>query len=241
MDFWGTVLVLFRRWYITLPAFVLALGATLAVYSSVPTNYVSNAVLVLTAPTTGGTLPTDPKNANGLTNPLLNFDKGLSMTASIVIEGLGTPEMMETLGITPDGDTKVQIDNGSSNFESLTESPFVFITGESASPAEAQAVVNRVATNAKKVLADRQKALDAPPSTYITMNFAVPATTPMPEQGQRLRAAAVALALGAVASLTAAFAAESFAQRLRVRRALRPTRRPTKSFAFDNEHSVAGR
>jgi hypothetical protein len=63
----------------------------------------------------------------------------------------------------------------------------------------------------------------------------------MPEQGQRLRAAAVALGLGAVASLTAAFAAESIAQRLRTRRALRPPTRVTKSFAFDNEHSTVGR
>ena len=38
MDFWRTVMVLFRRWYITLPAFVMTLGVAAAAASSVPSS-----------------------------------------------------------------------------------------------------------------------------------------------------------------------------------------------------------
>ena len=58
MDFWRTVLVLFRRWYITVPAFVATLGLAGAAYSAVPIQYESGSVLVLTTPLTGGTQAT---------------------------------------------------------------------------------------------------------------------------------------------------------------------------------------
>ena len=55
MDFWRTVLVLFRRWYITVPAFFATLGVAAAAYSAVPVQYESGSVLVLTTPLSGGT------------------------------------------------------------------------------------------------------------------------------------------------------------------------------------------
>ncbi len=41
MDFWRTVVVLFRRWYITMPAFFATLGLAAAAYSVVPVEYES--------------------------------------------------------------------------------------------------------------------------------------------------------------------------------------------------------
>ncbi|GIH69058.1 YveK family protein [Sphaerimonospora thailandensis] len=221
MDFWGTVVVLFRRWYVTLPAFALAVGASFAVYVSIPTTYVSNAVLVLTIPTSGGTQPHDPERRGDLTNPLLNFDHGLSMAASVVIVALGTPEVSGELGVTPGGDPAYQVTNGNGNLEALTQSPFVFITGESTSPESARRIVGRVMVKARQVLDDRQRSLDTPPATFISMSEAVPPTTPLPQYGRRLRAAVTAAALGCVASLVTAFAAESIAQSSRARKAAR--------------------
>src|SRR5215211_3732921 len=74
VDFWQTVKVVFRRWYITFPAFLAALGVAGLVYGSVPTQYVSTSVLLLTTPTTGPTEDVDPKHPNAITNPLLNFE-----------------------------------------------------------------------------------------------------------------------------------------------------------------------
>jgi hypothetical protein len=221
MDFWGTVVVLFRRWYVTLTAFALAVGVTLVVYASIPTTYVSTAVLLLTTPATGGSLPSNPKRPNSLTNPLLNFDKGLNMSASIVVTALQTPEMAAKLGVTPTGDPTFTVNNGSDNPELLIQSPFVFITGESTSPNSARNIVTRVMVAAKEVLADQQKTLDAPLKTYITMDDTVQPTTPLPQHGRKLRAAAVAMALGLVASLCAAFAAESIAQSRQARKTSR--------------------
>ncbi|MCW2887655.1 MAG: hypothetical protein JWL58_4517 [Streptosporangiaceae bacterium] len=221
MDFWGTVVVVFRRWYVTLPAFVLALGATMAVYSTVKTTYVSNAVVVLTTSTAGGALPSKPGLAQR-NNPLLSFDKGLNMSAAIVVAALETPEEAAKVGVTPAGDPTFTVNNGSANPEALVESPFVFISGESTSPQAAQDIVKRVMAEARQVLTAHQRALDAPLPTYISMNDVAPPTAPVAQRGRKLRAAAVAMVIGIVASLCAAFVAESIAQGLQRRTSAAP-------------------
>jgi hypothetical protein len=221
MDFWGIVLVPFRRWYVTLAAVTVAAGAAGAIYTITPTTYVSNGVLVLTTPTAGGILPTNPKHPNGLTNPLLNFGRGLNMSASIVVAALDAPEEAAKLGVTPAGDPSYEVNNGNANPGSLTESPFVFITGTSKSPIAARDMVVRVMAGARQVLDDRQKAMNTPPETYITIDDAVPPTAPVAQHSRKSRAAAVALSIGLVASLCAAFAAESIAQAAAARKAAR--------------------
>jgi hypothetical protein len=241
MDFWATVLVLFRRWYVTLPTFALALAAAAAVYSSIPTLYVSNSVLVLTIPTSGGSLPSDPKFPNALTNPLLNFDKGLSLTASILIQELATPETVTALGVTRGGTTKYKVTNGTDNPELLSTSPFVFIQGESRTPEGARDVVTRVGRQAKVVLAERQKALNAPPTTYITLSGVVAPTTPQAQRSGKLRAAAAAVGLGLVASLSAAFGMESLLNSRRARRRGRPPEGPSpRGTSAAGDRLVAG-
>src|SRR3954470_19623821 len=102
MDFWRTVMVLFRRWYITLPAFVATLGVAYSAASVVPIQYQSVSVLVLTTPLSGGTESTQPAtHHNPLTNPLVSFDQSLALTASIVIQQLNSTETALALGITP--------------------------------------------------------------------------------------------------------------------------------------------
>lgn len=218
MDFWGTVLIVLRRWYVALPAFLLSIGAAVGVYSSIPTLYVSNAVLVLTIPPTGGSLPSDPDRPNGLTNPLLNFDWGLSMSASILIQVISAPETAESLGVRPEGDTTFTATNGSTNPEALDGGPFVYIEGTSMSPAGARDIVTRVRDRARIELAGRQRQLNAPLATYITMNEMVPPTEPQPQRGGKTRGAAAALLLGVLASLAAVFSLESFLDARRRRR-----------------------
>jgi hypothetical protein len=218
MDFWRTVLVVFRRSYVTVPAFLLAVGMALMVYSSVPVRYVSTAALVLTAPPNGGSIVPSPNHQPMVTNPLLNFDHGLSMSATIIIQALGTPELATELGAPPGGSTTYQVTNGSSNPELLTSGPFVFIAGEGATSEQAQDIVRRVIDQATLELAALQRELDAPEQTYITMSEVVAPTTPEAHGGSRMRAGAAALALGVIASLAAGFAVESLAAAWRRRR-----------------------
>src|SRR5919198_480277 len=123
MDFWQTVLVVFRRWYVALPAFLLSILAAVGVYSTVPRTFVSSSVLVLTLPTTGASQPADPARPRDQINPLLNFDKGLSTSATILIQALSTPEAATELGVPPGGDTWFEVTNGSSNPELLITGP----------------------------------------------------------------------------------------------------------------------
>jgi hypothetical protein len=218
VDFWQTVRVVFHRWYVTLPAFVGALGVAAVVYGSVPTQYVSTSVLLLTTPRTGPTEQIDSKQPNEITNPLLNFDQGLSLSASMLIQTLSAPEAVASLGISPGGDTSYKINNGSTNPELLESGPFVFIEGTSTSPEDAQDIVRRVSALAPKDLAMRQKELDAPTSTYITVTEVVPPTTPEPLKVKKLRAAGAAGVLAVLASLAATFAFESIASHRPLRR-----------------------
>jgi hypothetical protein len=209
MDFWQTVLVVFRRWYVALPAFVLSLGLAAAVYLSVPKVYASTSVLVLTQPLTGAIQPMDPDRPPGIINPLLNFDQGLSMSASIVIQALRTSEAAAALGIRPGGDTTFTVDNGSSNPELPINGPFIFITGQSGSPAAASDIVARVVERARLELVQRQQNLDVPPATYVSAMVVMPPTPPQVQGGSKSRAAAAALGLGLLGSLSAVFAVES--------------------------------
>ncbi len=223
MDLWGTVTVLIRRWYVTLVAFTLAVGTAYGVYSSVPTTYESDAVIVLTIPSTGGTQPTKSITPTDHTNPLLNFDTGLNMAATIVVNGLETPEVAAQLGVTPKGDPTYTVNNGNANPESLTESPFVFFAGKSTNQQAAHDIVVRAVAKAKEILAERQRDLQAPAGTYITASDVAPPTVAVPQHGSKLRASAVTLALGVVASLAAAFGFESLAQALARRRRRTPS------------------
>ena len=167
MDFWRTVVVLFRRWYITVPAFFATLGLAAAAFSAVPVQYESGSILVLTTPLTGGTESTDPDHPNAITNPMMNFDRSLSLAASLVIQQLRSSETAHALGIIPGDTTSYEVNNGSSNPEMLESGPFIFVRGLGPSPEAAQDMANRVSTMAAAVLEARQEELNAPPSTHI--------------------------------------------------------------------------
>ncbi|GIH76212.1 hypothetical protein [Planobispora longispora] len=221
MDFWRTTMVVFRRWYVTFPAFLLGIAVAYGAYQTVPTTYTSYAVMVVTIPTTGGSVSGDPKQPLLYTNPLANFDHGLSMTASLLIQAMGSPEMAAELGLPPGGATGYKVSNGASNPELLISGPFVFIEGESTSAEAAQDAVRRVMERARTELVERQNVVGAPKRTYLTMTDVVTPTTPEAKRGGKLRAAGAALGVSGILSLCAAFGAESFANARRERRRAR--------------------
>ncbi|MEV0381969.1 hypothetical protein [Nonomuraea sp. NPDC050643] len=218
MDFWLTVLVVVRRWYVSIPVFVLALGVAAAVYSTVPTLYTSYGAFVLTTPRTGASLPVYPGTTNAPVNPLLNFDRGLTVAASILTTTLSTGDTARELGIVPNGDTAFKVHNGNPNAEALASGPFLFVEGQSLTPQVAQDIVRTVMARARTELFRSQQYVNAPPVTYITMTELVAPTPPEPQTGRKLRSAVVALALGGMASLFFTYAFDSVAQARRRRR-----------------------
>ena len=218
MDFWRTVVVLFRRWYITVPAFFASLGLAGLAYSAMPVEYQSGSILVLTTPLSGATQATAQKAPSALTNPLLNFDRSLSLTAAIVIQEMNSSEMATAMGFVPGSTTNYEVTNGSTNPELLESGPFIFVQGTGESPQEAQDIATRVAAMAARVLAQRQSDLKAPLSTQITVQRVVPATAGQPLSANPKRAAAASGALAVIASLVAAYGFESYRDSRRRRR-----------------------
>jgi|tagenome__1003787_1003787.scaffolds.fasta_scaffold20909678_2 hypothetical protein len=218
MDFWRTVVVLFRRWYITIPAFFATLGLAGAAYSVVPIEYESGSVLVLTTPLSGGTEATQPNHPNALSNPLMSFDQSLALTASLIIQQLNSSETATALGIVPGDTTTYSVNNGSTNPELLQSGPFIFVDGKAPSPEAAKAITKRVSAMAARILDERQNELDAPASTHIEMQMVVAPTNGQPLLGSPLRAAAAVAALSALASLAAVYGFESLMTYRRRRR-----------------------
>ncbi|MFC4112812.1 hypothetical protein [Nonomuraea zeae] len=218
MDFWATVSVLFRRWYVTLPAFVLTAAGALGVFSMAPKTFVSTSAMVLTLPVSGASVPSDPDFPNPRSNPLVSFDQGLSMTTSILIQALTTPELAAKVGAPIGGDTTLKVTSGGTNPELMPSTPFIIITVEAPSAELAHGIVTKVTDLAKQELRLRQAQVNAPPTTYVTATVVVPPTTPDEKKGSRMRTAVVMAALGFFTSLLAAFAAESFVRHRRARR-----------------------
>jgi hypothetical protein len=207
MDFWKAILGLIRRKYIGLPLLVgsVLIGALAFLLS--PSHYLSSSLMVLTTPTSGGTLSQDPSKPTGLTNPLLNFDDGLKTTSAILIQAMNTPEVARELGA--EGTNKLTIGDGAGNPDLFgVNGPFVYIEGESASAESARALVQLAQQRVRDELINRQKALGAPPSTYITMVDVVPPSAPEIQRSDQIQLAGVALVLTAIAGLAGAYAAE---------------------------------
>lgn len=210
MDFWRTLQVLRRRWYVLGPALLISAVLTVLTFASIPTRYESTGVLVLTSPSTGakfseGTRPEDIVHVN----PLLAFDGSLTTTAQILAQILRDPATAEALGAGKGTDKTYTITNGELN------GPFVFVTTETDSAQASQALVGAILDRARSELNTRQRALDAPESTFIQPELLVKPTDPDAKIGGKIRFTGAALILALIFSLAATYAAESVAQNRR--------------------------
>jgi hypothetical protein len=211
MDFWKTMGVLLKRWYVSVPVFVVSLALAGAVFVSVSTQYESTGTIVLTAPTSGGVTSVNPATATGPGNPLLDFEGSLTITTQLLIQSLSSPTVQN----------QIAAQGGASTFQAgdgLTGGPFVVIVADATSTTQAQRTVTLALQYAESELNARQKNLNAPPSTYIGTQIVVAPTPATTKIGSKVRAGGVTLALGLVLSLAAAFAIESRRNNRRRRR-----------------------
>ena len=203
MDFWGTVRVLRRRWYIALPAVLLTGILALSVYISVPTRYESSGVLVLTSPAAGGRYSEKTKPEDVVrVNPLLQFDGSLTTTAQILTQILGDPKTAEELA--GKGSTSVYTAN-----TGPVGGPLLFITTESDSAESAEGLVGKVLEKTVAELAAQQKALSAPEQTFITAQVLVKPTTASAKIGGKVRYVGAATVVLLLLTLASTFAADS--------------------------------
>lgn len=207
MDFWKTLVVLVRRWYVALPALVVSLGLAAIAYESVPAKYEATGSIVLLSPSRGASTKSD----TGQTNPLLAFDGSLTTVSTAITQVLLSPAVSEDLyrnGAT----ASYEVGNGN------LDGPFINVVADGKSPAEAQRTVRLVLQRARAELLNRQAAYNAPRSTYIQVDDLVQPTEAKELVGGKVRAAGAALALGLAASISTAFMIESISENRRERR-----------------------
>jgi hypothetical protein len=212
MDFWKTLGVLLRRWYVGVPVFVVSLLIAGGVYLQTPTQYESTGTIVLTAPTAGAVTALNPAQASGPGNPLLDFQGSLTITTQLLIQSLSSPAVHDQ--ITSEGGSKTyQAGDGQ------TGGPFVVIIADATSPALAELTVNLALKYAQNELDARQKNLNAPPTTFIGTQSVVSPTTATTKISGQVKAAGIALVAGLVVSLLAAYGIESWSSNRRRKRA----------------------
>lgn len=205
MEFWRTILVLLRRKTVVLPVLLSALGLAAATYWATPTKYTSMSTTVLTTSTNGATLIQDPTRPLPQINPLLSLD-GMKTAASILIQVLNSRDAENQLGVDKGGATTFTVSDGTAIPQLLgSTGPFIVIKGDSTSPASAREIVVRVAQRLRDELINQQRALNAPPSTFIGMVDVVPPSIPEAQVAMKWQAAIGALVLGLVVGTGVAY------------------------------------
>lgn len=212
MDFWGTVRVLRRRWYIALPAVLLTGVLALYVYITVPTRYESSGVLVLTSPAAGGRYSEKTKPEDVVkVNPLLQFDGSLTTTAQILTQILGDPKTAEELA--GKGSTATYTAN-----TGPVGGPLLFISTEADSAEAAEGLVGKVLDKTVAELASQQKALNAPEQTFITAQILVKPTTASAKIGGKVRYVGAATVVLLLLTIASTFAADSILLKVKRRK-----------------------
>ncbi|MEV4805812.1 hypothetical protein AB0K18_37930 [Nonomuraea sp. NPDC049421] len=221
MEFWKALLGLLTKVRIGPPLIVASILAGLAVHAFVPARHTTDVSLVLAMPVNGGTIPND-KTKQGLTNPFLSFNDALKTGASIVILSMNTQDVWTELGAPKDGPTDIVIDDGRSNPNVLDiNGPYIYIQVTSDSPGRATSVLMAARQRVADELAEWQRALGAPPNTFITSTDIVPPSVPEADESLKWQAGIGAGLLVLVLGMGLAYA-------LVIRRPARPVKQPAE-------------
>lgn len=198
MDFWSSVKVLAKRWYIVAAGLAITLVAALGVNLLISPTYTATGSVVLSVP------PNLPERAESL-NPYLAYGN-LEVAAKVVASAMNQPSVVR--------DQKRKGASGTFvvDLDPERSSPIITVDSRAETAAAAIRTVEVVTAGVQQLLGDRQKALGAPQNTWITANTVV-----VPEEanraiGSRLRAISAVMVLGAIATLSLAFAVEGWSQ-----------------------------
>jgi hypothetical protein len=171
-------------------------------------------------------------------NPLRNFE-GMKTAVSILIQVLTTPDMARQLGADPHGSTTYTVTDGSAIPQLLASNgPFIVIEGVSTSSSKASDIVQRVEQRLKFELISRQRALNAPPSTFLSVIDVVSPTVPEAKKTTKLFAAGGALVLGLMASTGIALLNYRRRAATVLNTPMRPAERPAKPAGWNGELRV---
>jgi capsular polysaccharide biosynthesis protein len=191
MDFIDALRVLGRRWRVLAVGIALTMAAGLAAVFIVPTNYEASGQLVLLL----GPRSISSRNA---TNPYLNLEPGLTVTASLIASTLTTKDAqrsVEEAGYTSEYTVGVSPDTG----------PLIEVSAEDTDPNMAVKTRDEVIRRLRGELLRMQSEVEAPSRQLIniSINNAPQQADPLP--GSKIRALAVIGGVGIFVTLLVAF------------------------------------
>jgi hypothetical protein len=196
MDFGEILRVIRKRWYITLPGVVLALGLTLIAYLVVPTKYESQATLsLINSPR--------PVTAPGNGNPFLSFESSLTATADFLARSLGAEETareLKTMGVTEEY-TAALADNAMG--------PFITLTVIGTDRAHVQRSTTILTEYAQRKLRTMQEQSGAPENSMIHAATIIPPQPPEPVIKKKIEVVAGTAGVLLTLTFAATFITES--------------------------------
>lgn len=203
MDLLDSLNILMKRWLLTVPLFVLTVGAVVAASVVLPWEYEAQATMVFLAS------PVQAKNAGG--NPWLVFDGSLTVTAEVVGREMmddRTVAQLRAKGLT--AGYKVEIAPNSTGPVLSVD-----VTGDNA--ANTVGTMNAILAMIPDRLAQIQAAAGVAPAARITVNMVSVTPQPQKKSTKKLRTVAVVLFGGFSLTVVAPLFLESVSVRRRVR------------------------
>lgn len=207
MDLWQTIKVVGRRWYISLPVFLLGLAIAAGASLTEKHQYESTGTVVLREPASGQT-PGPP--VGNPANPMMDFADSLNTDASLLIQALNSPSATAAVGALG-GSATFTASNGKLN------GPFIVVVADSPTAAPTKTTVQVAFKYAAQQLAQREEAVGAPPASFIVLDTVVQPTDAALKAGGKSRFAGVVLILSLVLSLTVTYAMDTYLRRRRAR------------------------
>lgn len=198
MDFFDSVRVLLRRWYVVLLGLLLLGGAAYYAIAVVPTNYQARAQYVLLLPA-GSPGP-------GAINPYLNLNGGLTFAASLIASDIGTKAAIEELADAGFTSTyTIGLSTGAG--------PVLEVSASGTDPDDVLATRDAVLTRFDQEL-DELQAIPGIPSRqriFSRTNAVDPVAEAVP--GAKKKALLLIVALGGTLTLIAAFTVDGLLRR----------------------------
>lgn len=196
-----TVLGLLRRPRVVVAAALVAITCAAGVGVLVPLTYTSSSTLLLATTANGSVVSSDGEPLD-IENPLLGFDERLKGTVQFLVQSLKTPAAAAEMGAPKGGPTTIAITAVSDDPTLLgTEAPFLFIDAESVSSDQAVETVRRATDRVREELVTRQRLLEAPATTFVTLTEVVPPSAPAAQLGSKVQYVGVAGLFGFAAVL----------------------------------------
>jgi hypothetical protein len=206
VDFWQTVRVVGRRWYIAVPVFLVVLGVAGLIAVQTPHDYESTGTVVLTEPDPAAAAADRSLGHNDVANPLLSFADSLSTDSELLAQSLNSPDAVQALRARG-GTASYTASDGKLN------GPFIVVVADARDPGPAQGTVALALRYVREQLVARQKALGAPVASYIVVKDVVTPTTPAPKLGGRSRFLGTMLVIAVAASLCCTYGFDRYRRR----------------------------